>query len=68
MVLAMLMTSFAIPVGGLIYSWIKSLTVLNTDKIAIPVRDFGPDSDPIRILQVGEQIEGAPYDWAKEID
>ena len=68
LVLAFLMTCFAIPVGGMLYSWIVSLTKLDHHKITVPSYDFGPERDEIRIIQVGEQTPGTPYDWAKEID
>ena len=64
MMLAFLMTCIAIPVGGMLYSWIVSLTKLDHDKITVPSHDFGPEEDHIRIIDIDTQ----PYDWAKEID
>lgn len=64
MVLAFLMTCFAIPVGGLLYSWVVSLTHLKSEKIIVPSHDFGPEEDHIQIIGTDTQ----PYDWAKEIN
>ena len=64
LVLAMLMTCFAIPIGSLLWSWIVRLTKLDHDKIIVPSHDFGPEEDHIRIIDTDRQ----PYDWAKEID
>ena len=66
--LAFLMTCFAIPVGGLLYSWIVRLTKLDSDKITTPDWNFSPERDEIRIVQIGEQTPGMPYYWAKVID
>ena len=48
--------------------FMASQLTLESDKIVVPVHDFAPESDPITILQIGEQTPDTPYDWAKEID
>jgi len=63
MVLAFLATCIAIPVGSFIYSWIISLTHLESQKIVVPSHDFGPERDPIHIMG-----QHTPYDWAQEIN
>lgn len=63
MVLAFLATCIAIPVGSFIYSWIISLTHLESQKIVVPSYDFGPERDPIHIMG-----QHTPYDWAQEIN
>jgi hypothetical protein len=80
MVLAMLMTCIAIPVGGMLYSWIKSLTHLDSQKIVLPDWDFGPEKELVRIISDEEWTmmmtdrprpydwAREPYDWAQEID
>jgi hypothetical protein len=81
MVLAFLVTCIAIPVGGMLYSWIVSLTHLRSRKIVIPSYDFGPERSPLVHIVSDEDMEmmlfdrprpfdwsQAPYNWEEETD
>ena len=72
--LAFIMTCLAIPVGGMLYSWIAKR--FQPERIVVPDWNFGPEIVPAisrkQASMAGEQASMAfdrkPYDWTKEID
>tara|TARA_Y100000296_G_scaffold48509_1_gene55586 strand:- start:14311 stop:14592 length:282 start_codon:yes stop_codon:yes gene_type:complete len=77
--LAFIMTCLAIPVGGMLYSWIAKR--FQPERIVVPDWDFSSESDSITFLSNEDWISNEdwamidwapfdrkPYDWTKEID
>lgn len=69
---AFILTCFIIPVVGYgmpkMWSWIKSLTVLDRDRIELPREwNFGPEISHVKIIDMEVASSNQrPYDWAQE--
>ena len=67
-VLAFIMTCLAIPVGGMLYSWIVKR--FQPERIVVPDWDFSPERDSITLLSDEDWTmmttdQPRPYDWAQ---
>jgi hypothetical protein len=72
MMTAFILTCLILPIVGYggprLWSWIKSLTILDSaDRIELPEWDFGPELSHVRIIDM-EVVPTTerPYDWAME--